>query len=716
MQYLVLVLLIIVIISLPAMKRGAFSVGKVMLFWFPINAYWIFPVLYSLQWTFASAVAQYPPSPNLENLQIHVPTVIQAFAGTGYWTDFFTATIPSTFYPFWLLAALSVVCSVVVYLVTRRPYASVIPWTGILALSVALETGPNSPIRIVVEWMFVNIPPMVLFKSPQHLIFPTIISLSVLVGMFAVRIVGSLTKRSRIGITLALVILISIWVSPFFSGNLGGNVDVYQLSPGYQKINNIIAADHESGFRIMYLPAAASPLYLRNGFQAVNQGGDPMLVHSPAATLASDLTPDQHAKDLTSAVELLLTGPNPPNNSSKLLAFLNVKYVVLRYDVVPNFGPLAGRWNVTHVAENIQKLDGLRFVLGSAEATLWKFELTRAPLIYATNDVVYDNLPILGIRNWKALGGEWETNQMPSVTGTAGILRTDGAYGDFELVVETRLSNDQSSFDNWVLWRGRDVDNYYYAGQTGVGYFTVGEILGGQKSELYSTWNSFSRGQPVWIKILARGNTFQIASSNGTGWTSQFTFVDSGLQVGFVGLRPRGSGQFGNITISDLSGTLLYKETFVDSNLIRLILSSRFIIGQTVVLPTTDSGTTPNSSNASARTISASSTDFEISTDSSGPFFLVYAETFDPGWTISFPGSVHSVGNGYANVWKVNSSGTSHMSLFFQPQQFFQLGLAVTLGAIGSIVVLTFFGQRRLMSALTRARQTISGFKKTPGT
>jgi hypothetical protein len=707
-QYLVLVLIIIVIISLPALKLGAASLVKIMLFWLPLNAYWIFPVVYSFQWTFAATITTYQPAANLENLQMHVPTVIQAFAGTGYFTDFFTAAIPSSFYPLWILAPIGVVSTSLVYLVVRRTYAALIPWVGILALSIAVETGPNSPIRSIVAWMFLNIPPMVLFKSPQHLIFPTIISLSVLIGMFAASLARALTKRARIGIMLALLILISIWVSPFFSGNLGGNVDVYQLPPGYQKINDIIAADNESGFRIMYLPAAGSPLYLSNTYQSANQGGDPLLVHSVAPTITSDLTPDQQAKDLTSATELLLAGPNPPSNSSKLLAFLDVKYVVLRYDVVPNFGPLAGHWNVTRVAQNLQKLDGLDLVVSFPEAFLWKVKLARTPLVYAATDVIYDNLPILGIRNWSVLSGEWETYQKFSVNGTAGILKTDSAYGDFELEAETRLYNDQSSLDNWVLWRGIDANNYYYAGQTGIGYFTIGKVLAGQRTELYSNWESFSRGQPVWVKVVARGGTFQVYSGNGTSWTPQFTFVDNGLQMGFVGLRPTGSGQFSNVTISDLTGNLLYRDTFNDSNLIQLILSDRFIIGQTVVLPWNNPSSAPTTSNATARAISATTTNLDINIDSTGPFFLVFAETFDPGWTLEHQESAHAMGNGYANVWRVNSSGTHHISLVFQPQELFQLGLIMALAAIAAAALLLSNGQRQVKSVSTRVRQYIS--------
>src|SRR6266566_4231074 len=143
---------------------------------------------------------------------------------------------------------------------------------------------------------------------------------------------------------------------------------------------------------------------------------------------------------------------------------------------------------------------------------------------------------------------------------------------------------DQSSLDNWVLWRGIDANNYYYAGQTGIGYFTVGKVEGGQRTELYSTWMSYTRGQPVWIKILANGQNTQVYSGNGTSWSMEYVVKDSTFETGFAGLHPTGSGQFGKVAINDLEGNLLFEDTFNDSNLIQLILSPRFSIGRTLVL------------------------------------------------------------------------------------------------------------------------------------
>jgi len=714
LQYLVLVVIVMITISLPALRSGLNSMWKILLFWLPLNFYWLLPSFYSLQSIFAAATTQNSSDSILQNFQVHVPNLVQAFVGTGYWTDFFSGTIPAWFFPFWLIASLLVPSLALFFLLSKRTLLNVFPWVTVLIFSIVFETGSNSPLHGTIGWMVVNFPPMVLFKSPQHLIFPTILALSVVIGMFAIGLVKTLPTARKIGIFLALLVFVSVWVSPFFYGNLGGYVDVYRLPASYQKINDFIASDPETGFRVMYLPAAGSPHYLNNGFQSENQGGDPMLIYSPASVITSDLTPSQQAKDLASGVEALVTEQSPPINTSKILAFLNVKYVILRYDVVPNFGPLVGHWNSTLVGWNLQHLNGLRLMSSFPEAVIWKVELQRTPLIYAATNVIYDNPPIIGIRNWQVLSGEWTADQQFSLSGKSGILKTNSTYGDFDLSVGTQLTEDKDSFNNWVLWRGRDSNNYYFAGQTGIGYFTVGRLVNGQRTELFSRWMSYTRDSPVWVRVVARGQTFQVYSGDNVSWNSQFTFDDSSFRLGFVGLQLGGGGQYGHVIINDLNGTLLFRDTFDRSNLIELILSNRFTIGQTVIIPPPDTATVDAVSNATAQVTSGGSTSYVVSISPVGPFYLVYSESFDYGWTLESPGAIHILGNGYANAWKVDSTDDHRLSLVFQPERLFQFGVIVSVATIVASIILLTGAQYGLASFASSAKRCATRSRKRP--
>jgi len=689
LQYLVLVAAIMIAISVPALGRGLGSLAKILLLWLPLNSYWVFPLSYSLDLTLAAARAQTPSASILQNLQIHVPTVIQAFVGTGYFTDFFTATIPEWFYSTWVFVSIGLVSSCLVYLLARPSRPRVALWMTVLVISIIFETGSNSPFGGLVEWVFVNFPPMLLFKSPQHLIFPATLALAILLGLFSANILRRHTERLRIGVFVILVIAVSVWVSPFFSGNLGGNVDVYRLPSSYVNMNSIISHDGESGFRVLYMPMSGSPYYLNDDFQAENQGGDPTISYSQRPTIVSDLTPNPLSKEFATAMEGMLGGTTPPSNAAKLLSLVNVKYIILRNDVLPNFGPLVGDWNVTRVHGNLMRLDGVRLIATYPEASLWENDVPRAPLIYAATDAIYDDPPIYGIRDWQSMSGQWTAFQRYSIVGTNGVLRTNGVFVDTNLTVKTQLFPTAKSFDSWVLWRGHDINNYYYAGQTGVGYFTVGKVVGGQRTELYSWWMSYTTNQTLWIRVISQGSSFQILSgADGEQWIQLYNFEDGTFSTGFVGLKSVGMARFSNVTAGDPYNNVIFSDDFSRSNLVQLILSNRFVLGRTVVVPSNPGDQVVLDPYATANASQGDATRHPIQIASKGPFYLVDGESFDAGWILDAPGTIHIIADGWMNSWVINAGMSLQASLFYGPQRIFQYGIVVSVLALAATVTL----------------------------
>jgi len=553
-----------------------------------------------------------------------------------------------------------------------------------------LETGYNSPLANLVAWIFTNFSPMTLFRSPQHLIFPATLCLAVILGLFSASILRTRIPKQRLGVFVFLVLAVSIWVSPFFSGNLGGNVDVFQLPASYASINSIISHDSETGFRILYLPMSGSPHYLNDSFQSENQGGDPTITYSQAPTIVSDLTPNPRAKEFATAIEEMLGGTIIPPNAPKLLSLVNVKYIVLRNDVLRNFGPLVREWNATQVYGILMHLSGIRLIATYPEASLWENDIPRAPLIYAASDAIYDDPPINTIRNWQSLAGEWTAYQQYSVVGTNGVLRTDPVFGDMDLIVQTQLLSSAKSFDDWVLWRGTDTNNYYYAGQTGVGYFAVGKVVRGQRTEMFSTWMRYTTEQTLWIKVISQGSSFRVLSSaDGQTWILMYAFEDGTFPSGFVAFKSDGVGRLSNVTVSDPNNDLIFRDDFSRSNLIQLILSNRFVLGQTVVVsPITDMQGLLDTS-ATARVTSFDETRYLIQIASKGPFYLVEGESFDVGWTLDAPGVTHTIANGWMNSWSINSEMSLRASLFYGPQHLFQYGVIVSVLALAIFVTLS---------------------------
>lgn len=678
-QYSVLVFAIILLFAVSRWKKGLLTFGRVLFLWSILNCYWILPLAYSFPSYLSVATTQNPPASILLNLQIHVPTIIQAFVGTGYWTDFFTLSIASTFYPFWLISSISLVAASIAYALTRREASKAMLWVTVLVVSIIFETGYNSPLAPLVRWIFTNFSPMVLFKSPQHLIFPTILGLTAMLGLFSANILRRRTPRQRVGVFIILLLMVSIWVSPFFSGNFGRNVDVYQLPASYASINSIISHDSETGFRILYLPMSGSPRYLNDDFQGANQGGDPTIAYSQMPTIVSDLASNPQAKEFATAIEEMIGGSSPPSNAAKLLSLVNVKYIVLRNDVLPNFGPLVGNWNVTQVYENLIHLDGVKLVATYPEASLWENDVPRAPLIYAASNAIYDNPPIYAIRNWQSLSGQWTAFQQYSIVGVNGVLRTNSIFGDTDLFAQTQLLPNPNSFNDWVLWHGADAGNYYYAGQTGVGYFSVGKLVGGQRSEMFSEWMGYARNQTLWIRVDSRGSNFEIFSgADGEHWTLMYNFEDSTFPTGFVGLSAAGVGRLSNVAITDPNNNTLFRDDFSRSNLIQLILSNGFVVGQTVVISPNDAVQAPLDPDATATVTSGDETQHLVQIESRGPFYLVDGETFDPGWTFDAPQAMHIVANRWMNSWVIESEMSRRVSLLYSPQRLFQYGVIVS--------------------------------------
>jgi len=68
--------------------------------------------------------------------------------------------------------------------------------------------------------------------------------------------------------------------------------------------------------------------------------------------------------------------------------------------------------------------------------------------------------------------------------------------------------------------------------------------------------------------------------------------------------------------------------------------------------------------------------EYKVEVNSTGPFFLVFTETYDDGWSASSINKtyVHFVGNGYANAWFVDSKGKFEIKIEFQPNVMFYYG------------------------------------------
>ncbi|RSN76943.1 hypothetical protein [Candidatus Methanodesulfokora washburnensis] len=82
--------------------------------------------------------------------------------------------------------------------------------------------------------------------------------------------------------------------------------------------------------------------------------------------------------------------------------------------------------------------------------------------------------------------------------------------------------------------------------------------------------------------------------------------------------------------------------------------------------------------------------EYRVKVNSTGPFFLVFLETYDDGWSASSSGRIytHFIGYGYSNAWLINDSGCFEVKVEFRPHVFFYYGSAITIFSIIAVSLL----------------------------
>jgi len=372
---------------------------------FVFNFYWICPLVYSIfRGEAGSVIANAVYLPNIKNA---VPSVLQVFIGTGYSRDFFTASVVPAIKSLWVICSFGLIILTLasLFLLGRERRKEALFWAIMLLSSFVFATGGKGPLGNMVLWLYEHVQYMALFRSPQHFMVPPTIFLSMLLGMGIFCFLSHfrlnripIYRLNRLPIYLAIVAMMTVWLSPFFTGNLGlaylekgggGNfVANFQVSPGFEKILAELR-NEGSDSRVLYLPVSSSPYYLATEYQREGQGGDPVVGGTPGAI--SDGSSNPYAEEYIAMLQDALCGEDMPQNVSMLLGMANAKYMILRKDVRPNFGPFADTWSYEQVYENLKQAEGIELIEECDYVSLWENK-NYLPHIYALSNA----LPVEG--------------------------------------------------------------------------------------------------------------------------------------------------------------------------------------------------------------------------------------------------------------------------------------------------------------------------------
>lgn len=321
------------------------------------NGYWIAPFL-SLQHNFQKMVLSYEFAGNFSSIKSTEQSIINIFSLVGYLDRNLYYHVISVLPVF--LTAIFFILIFIVYAIFFRQNGEIktkgIIWFSIIALLTLIIKGGQPPFSLVTVKFFEVFPLMKLYRSPQHLMLGAAFIIPILVAFLFNYFFEKSNRKSTtlLFFTLAILIWISGW---WMTGDMGNkklkdqkrnSVDFYSLSPELTRIytrNEISQLDH----RIIFLPTAFSPYYLKNEYQGDGQGGQPeyMYLKNPTLRMETNIFAKNIENDFCFKDEFDLIN---------YLSLINVKHISSRLDILPKFSK-CGKLNLWNNKETAKKLN-----------------------------------------------------------------------------------------------------------------------------------------------------------------------------------------------------------------------------------------------------------------------------------------------------------------------------------------------------------------------
>lgn len=264
------------------------------------------------------------------------PSILDAFSLDGAGIRSFYDTIKTPLKPYWIFVNAIVILVILsaVMLPTRRRLVLFLSACALFLLF--LFKGVHSPLGSVNQWIFDNVPGMLIFRNLQYLtvfinlIFAILLAHVVDHWMGVYRITQDVQRRYwLLAIFSLFLVAFMLRLAPFSSGNFFRNVQVYRLGEEYEQVYTRFYKDPED-YRVLWLPPSQPMTYKATP----HAGLDPFGSQSPKPSII-----DNPVQPIEYFLHMVLY-TQPATNLLELLRALAVRYVVYREDLVsrtPNF-------------------------------------------------------------------------------------------------------------------------------------------------------------------------------------------------------------------------------------------------------------------------------------------------------------------------------------------------------------------------------------------
>ncbi|OGC50272.1 hypothetical protein A2716_03625 [candidate division WWE3 bacterium RIFCSPHIGHO2_01_FULL_40_23] len=411
-----------------------------------LNLFWIFPTLSSFSFFKSSFLDK--KLFTIGTLTSGTPSWYEILVGVGYFRDFYTASLSKVSFHFaflsgYVLVGLSLIGFAISNTVSKKfkYFFSLVLITYIISL--VFSVGVTPPFGDFIFFLYQHVPLFNLFRSPQHFITMTTFSLASFLTLgfyswFNFALVNKIKRKFLYGAGTIIMSLLILFLNGFFyRGDLGvsyfksfrpvGNyIDLFSYPPDYSRLKETLYQDQSSTY-VLPVPPEFSPLFLRNEFQNYGQGGDPFLLSLGHPIVARGASWGRRSKEIFENLEEHLYTYGFSSGLEKYLKILGIKFILVRDDVIANFGPYGGidlRDYFEESLVNYSKDKGEIEEFSKAKIA----SIETLPRIFATQrlkGVYYDDLTDI---DWSSLLESYEN-------GTVFLKMTGGSNKTFQEVV-----------------------------------------------------------------------------------------------------------------------------------------------------------------------------------------------------------------------------------------------------------------------------------------
>jgi hypothetical protein len=389
--------LLILAITAPNKRNGLIALLAILFFQTLLMMYWIMPVVSDLDQLFVHPLATEEISleKSIEFLETRTDPLPRVLTtewflkrdGTSFLS---TEDINSILHPFWTIAIYLVVIVVFSTSLLYPKKVIILVSNLICLILVGFSAGAKSPIRDFVLMVYEYTPrPLIgMFRYPSYWIKLVPLYYAVLFGCAAISI-SRIGSKSRIVLSIVLGISVLMWTAPFWDGNLGNKIDVFNFPPELHQIDRYMLAEKEND-RAFYLPPETGVRFEDTEYQTGGLVGiDMVLAYPPRPAFDIRRVWNKNSYDVIWRLQnSLLTSP-PPSGISVILGIANIKYLVLRQDVHPSSASLGSKWDWESVNKVLKENDGegIEIVEDFPNMSLWQNN-NWWPRIYVTSDLI----------------------------------------------------------------------------------------------------------------------------------------------------------------------------------------------------------------------------------------------------------------------------------------------------------------------------------------